>query len=462
MLKKVLTLLSGLLLFTACTVSKQWNSKQTQQSWEATFQDFSGNEKLKFPAHKDHILYLNAKLATTSGSLQLFANEKRLSHPNPVSHHKLDLKNKLLIKLAGNHAKGSFRLNYPQFTKKNIEVRYNSNIELLALSYVLANYDDFTGFSDDQSFEINGQPVKVKALYALTTKIANTFKSFLKSENLKVIKTYFDKDFYAHYANFVMSLPDFPNATVEKDNRFLKSFSSLSDAQRFTAAFNSFFLEINFQKFLVDFKPYYETVQKEITTNMPASNFIAELENLFGKEVEHYVLYPSLTMPFSSGFAVGSQNTIGNIFASTNQPKEVDDINQLKLGFDNSLSLRTIAVHEFGHAFVNPAIDLVDEKIISASAPLFEPIKKQMSEQGYNQWKICLYEHFNRANEVMIARLLGDRLKADEILKDNVDKRFYRYLPQIVDQLECWYNNEFLDKSYAQKAAEIITALKAK
>lgn len=62
----------------------------------------------------------------------------------------------------------------------------------------------------------------------------------------------------------------------------------------------------------------------------------------------------------------------------------------------------------------------------------------------------------------MIAGLLGENQKAEEILKDNADNRFYRYLPQIVDQLECWYNNEFLDKSYAQKAAEIITELKAK
>lgn len=462
MLKKLLTLLSGSLLFISCTVNKHWNSKQTRPYWEAAFQDFSGSEKLKFPANKNNIIYLNAKLTTTSGSLQLFANEKRLTHLNLVSHHKLDLNNQQVLKLVGSHAEGSFRLNYPQFTKKSIEVCYNSNIELLALSYILANYDDFTGFSDDQSFEINGKPVKVKALYALTTKIANTFKPFLKSENLKVIKTYFDKDFYLHYANFVMSLQDFPKATVENDNGFMRSFSSLSDAQRFTAAFNNFFLEVNFQRFLVSFRPYYETIQNEIKANMPASDFIVELENVFGKEVEHYVLYPSLTMPFSSGFAVGSHKTIGNIFGSFNQPKEVDDIHQLKLGFDNSLSLRSISVHEFGHAFVNPAIDLVDEKVISASAPLFEPIKRQMSEQGYNQWKICLYEHFNRANEVMIARLLGDNLKAEEILKDNVDNRSYRYLPQIVDNLEFWYNNEFLDKSYVQKVTEIITNLKAK
>jgi len=46
---------------------------------------------------------------------------------------------------------------------------------------------------------------------------------------------------------------------------------------------------------------------------------------------------------------------------------------------------------------------------------------------------------------MMIAGLSGDNQKAEEISKDKADNRYYRYLPQIVDQLECWYNNEFLD-----------------
>jgi len=83
-----------------------------------------------------------------------------------------------------------------------------------------------------------------------------------------------------------------------------------------------------------------------------------------------------------------------------------------------------------------------------------------MSEQGYNQWKICLYEHFNRANEVIIARHLGDEVKANELLKDNIENRSFIYIPQIIEKLEFWYNNEFLDITYEQKVNEIISELK--
>jgi hypothetical protein len=83
-----------------------------------------------------------------------------------------------------------------------------------------------------------------------------------------------------------------------------------------------------------------------------------------------------------------------------------------------------------------------------------------MSEQGYSQWKICLYEHFNRANEVIIARLIGDNKKAEKILQENVKNKSFIYLPQIVEKLEYWYNNEFLDKTYDQKVSDIIAELK--
>ena len=83
-----------------------------------------------------------------------------------------------------------------------------------------------------------------------------------------------------------------------------------------------------------------------------------------------------------------------------------------------------------------------------------------MSEQGYNQWKICLYEHFDRANEVIIAKLLGDTEKANEILTDNVKNRAFIYLPQIIEKLELWYYNDYFTKSYDQKVSEIISGLK--
>jgi hypothetical protein len=56
--------------------------------------------------------------------------------------------------------------------------------------------------------------------------------------------------------------------------------------------------------------------------------------------------------------------------------------------------------------------------------------------------------------------LIGDNKKAEKILQENVKNKSFIYLPQIVEKLEYWYNNEFLDKTYDQKVSDIIAELK--
>jgi len=449
--KKLIFLSIITVLLNACSVTKNLNSTQTGSQWKATYDSFNATEKLKLNAQKNAVVYLSSKISTAKGTMDLLLNNQHLADQHPVNHYRINLDQEAIISLAGKNATGSFNLNYPVYKKKDIRIICKTNIELLALSYLLANYEDFTDFS--------GKAPVFKDLYALTSKIAFEFKPFLNSKNLDLIKTYLDRDFYLHYSNFVLPLDDFPNAKVTGVTD-ITHFKSKEDAERFVTAFNDFFKEVKFQDFLIKYAPYYEKMTEEVSLNLPKENFISEMENYFGKSVSQYVLYPSLTLPFSSGFAVGDKNTIGNIFASFNQPGEINDTNKLNLGYSNALSLRTICIHEFGHSFVNPAVDKTDQNTIQAKAFLFEPIKDKMSQQGYDQWKICLYEHFNRANEVIIARHLGDEAKANDILKDNIDNRSFIYLPQIIKKLEFWYDNEFLDKSYGRKVSEIIAELK--
>lgn len=293
----------------------------------------------------------------------------------------------------------------------------------------------------------------------MNLKIGQEFKSYQKSKNLEIIKTYFDRNFYLHFSNFVMGLDNFPNAKVISDKQFSHEFSSLSDQEKFVKTFNNFYKEVHFDEFLKKYQPYYQEMISEVSNHTPKENFIIEMEHFYSKKVDNYVLYPSLMMPFSQGFAVGNSDTIGNVFASFNKPENVNDTSGFDLGFKNDVSLRTICIHEFGHSFVNPAVDKIDEQLMDSKEFLFEPIKNKMSEQAYNQWKICLYEHFDRAGEVIIAKLIGDSKKADEILNDNVKNRSFIYLPQIINQLEYWYYNEFFSKTYEQKVSEIVANL---
>jgi hypothetical protein len=78
-----------------------------------------------------------------------------------------------------------------------------------------------------------------------------------------------------------------------------------------------------------------------------------------------------------------------------------------------------------------------------------------MKRQSYPSWTTCLYEHFVRAGEVIIARKLGDPVRADEIMKDNLDKGFI-YLPSIVSELERFDGDAGQHGSYEQFLPQVI------
>ncbi|WP_298141125.1 DUF4932 domain-containing protein, partial [Flavobacterium sp.] len=435
-------------------------ANQTQDTWKASFERFSGNEKIEISSKPNHLTYLSSKWKTTEGKLDIVINGTALPKQNTINHTKIDLNKKATIKMVGENANGFYSLHYPIYEQKKININYNSNIELLALASFLINYEDFASIPDEQSFNINGKDIRIKDLYAINFKIANEFKSYLNSKNLQVIKTFFDKKFYLQYSNLLLSIDNFPNAKVNKENKFLSEFNSLQEAENFVNAFNNFSTEIKFNAFLEKYKPYYDKMILEVSQNIPKQNFITEMEHLYNKQVKNYNLYPSLTLGFGQAFGVGRENMIGNIFACFNKPEKIDNPKDLELGFNNETSLRTICIHEFGHSFINPAIDTINPTILEEKKALFEPIKNKMSEQGYTEWKICLYEHFVRANEVMVTRLLNENQKADEILNDNYKNRSFIYLPQIIEKLEFWYYNEYFDKTYEEKIREIIQELK--
>ncbi len=81
-----------------------------------------------------------------------------------------------------------------------------------------------------------------------------------------------------------------------------------------------------------------------------------------------------------------------------------------------------------------------------------------MSKHAYTSWMMCLYEHFVKAGEVIIARKLGKTKEAEKILQDNVKAKFI-YLPTIVQELEKYDKNKSLYKSYDDFVPSIIEKL---
>ena len=458
-MRNQLSYLLLVLTVVSCGTSKNWESEQDKNSFSASFEEFNGNEKIEIEEDSNKVVYLSYLTENKEGDFSIKINRDDFKYENSkIVHFKTDLKKPLQIGIKGSSAQGKFQIEYPVYNKKKIKVQYNANFELLSLAYFLSNmYEDLKG--NNNSFNYDGKEVSVKDLFALNLKIGNRFENHLDSENLKILNEFFEKQWYLEYTNFVVLLPELPHTEISKRSYSQELFKSEQEEARFIVALNNFQKEIRFEEFLEEYATFYNNMIEEVETNLPNEAFIAEMEHLYGKEAHAYFLNASLTMPFSQGYAISRKDNIGYVFGALSLPIELEDLNNLSLGYANSKQLRNLSVHEFGHSFVNPVIDQVGDSVINKKDFLFEPIQQEMSDQGYTTWKIALYEHFVRAGEIFIARQLGDQNNADKLSKDYIQNRHFIYLNQIIVNLENWYNNEYFTKTYEDFVIETIAKL---
>jgi hypothetical protein len=128
------------------------------------------------------------------------------------------------------------------------------------------------------------------------------------------------------------------------------------------------------------------------------------------------------------------------------------------MGFADEKHIRELSTHEFGHSFTNPLLEKIPQKLISETAILFDTIKAAMKDQGYNNWKTCLYEHFVRAGEVIIASNLGNDKDAEKLKADYITSRKFIYLPIMISELEIYSKNPGI--TYEQVVVRIMEKLK--
>ncbi len=341
----------------------------------------------------------------------------------------------LTIALSAQRSIGSKRL--------TIDVNYNA--ELLGLAYFIG----FEGVDiENQTVEINGRSIPKKEWHTYGFYIYEKYKKYAASENLAKSFAVADHLWLDSILYLLVQVDDFPHAqlTSDIDVKYFINFSKKKDsaeakqnAKIFLDGLNSFYNEINFKQYISDTKSYYAAALNQVKSNLPKKDFIKAMETFYGKNFGKYTLVPSLTIPKGMGFglkyAKNARTTLLNVFgAFDNQTLQQPDAPDL--GFGNPQRLQELSIHEFGHSFVNPIIDAIPQEKISNTERLFEPIKSAMEKQGYNTWKVCLYEHFVRAGEVMIAKLLGDAAGSQRLRTNYVADRSFIYLPTIITALE--------------------------
>ena len=334
---------------------------------------------------------------------------------------------------------------------ERLKVEINKNAELLGLAYFIGFEGENIG---NETVVIEGKEIPKKEWHRYGYSIYEKYKSYATSENLAIAFSVADHLWLDYILNLLAQVQDFPNAalvpTIDKD--YYINFSKSSDideakknATLFLEGLNKFYIEIAFDQYLLESKRYYEAALDQVRNNLTDTDFIEAMESFYNRSFESYTLIPSLTIPKGMGFGlrytINDKTHIFNIFGAFDM-QNLGQVDTVDMGFANSERLRELSVHEFGHSFVNPVVDTIEEEQVAATEKLFLPIQSAMSDQNYITWKACLYEHFVRAGEVVLAKKTDKNERSEQLRSWYIEDRKFIYLPLIIEELERYDRGE--------------------
>lgn len=343
---------------------------------------------------------------------------------------------------------------FPQ--AKQITVSVNKNVEFAALLCWLV---DFGSSFENSDSTLNWENQK----FQLAT--YNNFKTFIDDDLLDNFKKVNQNEGLSSYIWLFAQLEDFPNAQLYDDipsDDFISYEDDLSikEKRKITkeviSDLNTFYVKIAFDNFLNKNEHLYKRVISEVENNLPEQRFVTEMQLFYNQyDKKSFILNPSLLIPSGMGFGPNLDNNVYNFFGSFGGV----DVEKNITNFSNQSAILTLATHEFGHSFVNHIIDNINQKLIDDSSFLFPPIKLSMENQGYSNWKICLYEHFVRAGEIILASNLGNAEGSKFLFEHHVLKNNFIYIPIILKHLN--YYNDNKDKiSYHESVEKALIEIK--
>jgi hypothetical protein len=310
--------------------------------------------------------------------------------------------------------------------KNHIDIRFSKNMELFGYIIELGDPSD-NNPNHPISLEINKWPED------RDSPILN-----------EIFEIGADMD-YGQIIGVLYAMPDFPiegQFEVPLEVVSKNGYNSEAEINAITALIdkvNEFSRQSNFEAVWANLAPYRTETGEIIDEMKPSKSVISEMEEFYETRFSSYEIVPSLTIWSGPGWGIKNykKNTASFVLGPLNKNYDFND-----------QRFQNLAIHEFGHSFVNDVV-LLNEDLISATENLFTSVKEDMTPQGYNTWKTCMIEHFVRAGEIIIPELLGDFSQSRDLMEDYVENRKFIYLPFIVDQLK-YYR---MEKKYSYEAS---------
>jgi len=279
---------------------------------------------------------------------------------------------------------------------------------------------------------LSGYPILTQAPLQYKRDIDVYFRDFKEHKAVLLNKTIYRR-FFAFDAPptyiYHHSFPDFRQiASFTKEDMEGYQFEANSDTlHMLLQEFRNFYEASHFQVFFTAHQHFYDSLTAPVIRKLEATNVIPVMEKHYGNGKKEYniVLAPLMN---DGGYGLEINTKAGQLLYAIIGP--LQDSKDFPV-FDIENLLSEYVIHEFSHSFTNPLI-VKNMALLEADSCLLRPIRKDMKEQGYGSWAGCLYEHFVRANEIVLTEQLFGRQKADSVYSAMIDEGKWIYLEGLV------------------------------
>ncbi|MGI6359117.1 MAG: DUF4932 domain-containing protein [Bacillota bacterium] len=205
--------------------------------------------------------------------------------------------------------------------------------------------------------------------------------------------------------------------------------------ERFRSALKDLAAESNFMEFYRSWQPRYQ--QWVEAANMDGEMVVNWLEQFFGQEASEFqiILAPAM---FPGGGYGATVTTAEGEKISFQVVRERGE-STAEPSFPSGLGLEYLSLHEWGHSFVNPALEARSD-LVGRLVRFFRPVSREMKAQAYGSVHVFMNEQVLRAVTTLAAEELYGQERYEQFLANEMDASFY-LTEGIVNILRDYQNN---------------------
>lgn len=307
--------------------------------------------------------------------------------------------------------------------ERRLEFRVDPRVELLAAVQLLSTYNERYGLLTRYDFEYKRAMAEYFEAYADHPVVA-LFDS-LSAQGFS-----FDAPptLMLHLSGppALAVRTDIPEALIERAG----GAERLAD---FLGQLRDFAQESEFMSFYASQAPAIAEIVRRTERLAEGGDYVETLERYYGMRQHSYcIVLAPLFHQGGYGPKVEWADGSYDVYNITGTKGVVDGLPT----FGSAENLRHVALHEFGHSFVNPITGSFRDRVAGYES-LYEPISGKMTAMAYPNWEVAVNEHIIRAVTTRMVFIQEGQSQGDRVMQVE-ESRGFIYVPALAGRLEIY------------------------